>query len=70
MSTQTPATHRTEPSHPRSRPHHMHVYRLAARCWVWDCPCGGGIHGPRRSLPNQRAAFAAALDHYARHPGS
>lgn len=40
--------------------HHMHVYRVAERCWLWDCPCGGGVHGATQSLPTQRAAFVAA----------
>ena len=73
MSVQTPATHRTSsprlPARTRTG-HHMHVYRIAARCWLWDCPCGGGVHGATQSLPTQRAAFVAALDHSTRNPGS
>lgn len=56
----------------RGRPaanHHMHVYRLGERRWLWDCTCGGGVHGFTRSLPTQRAAFVAALDHSTRNPG-
>lgn len=49
--------------------HHMHVYRIAEHCWLWDCPCGGGIHGTTQSLPTQFAAFLAALDHSTRNPG-
>jgi hypothetical protein len=48
----------------------MHVYRIAERCWLWDCPCGGGVHAATQSLPTQRAAFVAALDHSTRNPGS
>ena len=73
MSIQTPATHRTPSSRSPRRvrtAHHMHVYRIAECCWLWDCPCGGGVHGATQSLPTQRAAFVAALDHSTRNPGS
>lgn len=48
----------------------MHVYRRAEHCWMWDCPCGGGVHGITYGLPTQNAAFAAALDHFTHNPGS
>jgi hypothetical protein len=48
----------------------MHVYRRAEKCWLWDCPCGGGVHGSAHSLPTQRAAFAAALNHSTGNPGN
>lgn len=73
MSIQTPATHRPSSSRLPRRTrsgHHMHVYRVAARCWLWDWPCGGGVHGTTQSLPTQRAALVAALDHWTPHPGS
>ena len=64
MRPATPATHRLSTSNrPRSHTHHMHVYRSPAKCWVWECPCGGGIHSVK-GLPNQRAAFVAALLHF------
>jgi hypothetical protein len=72
MSAQTPATHRpsTRPPHRTGAGHHMHVYRRAEKCWLWDCPCGGGVHGSAHSLPTQRAAFAAALNHSTGNPGN
>lgn len=66
----TPLTARPQPRHKHSRTgHHMHVYRAANHCWLWDCPCGGGIHDTTQSLPTQHAAFVAALNHSTRTPG-
>lgn len=70
MSVSAPVTHRPPPRKPRHAWHHMHVYRLAEHCWLWDCPCGGGVHGSAESLPTQHAAFVAALNHSIRNPGS
>lgn len=64
-SAPAPATHRT----PRHDRHHTHVYRTARGCWIWDCPCGGGIHDTAHALPSQGAAFVAALVHTTTNPG-
>ena len=57
--------------HRHARPgyHHLRVYRTAAWCWLWACPCGGGIHDAHHGLPTQHAAFIAALEHTSRNPG-
>lgn len=68
MTTQAVATHRTH--RPRTRTHHMHVYRLGLHCWSWDCPCGGGIHTPSRALPDQHSALVAALVHLTHQAGA
>lgn len=65
MKTLRPAARRRR----RAGHHHMHVYQAALRCWVWDCPCGGGIHSSSRGLPTQHAALVAALDHANNSPG-
>lgn len=69
MSTATPVTHRPSTVHrTRTRTHHMHVFRDHPRCWLWDCPCGGGLRGTT-GLPTQHAALVAALYHFIRHAG-
>ena len=60
-------TRRAQP--PRTRTHHMHVFRLRPHCWYWDCPCGGGVHSTKRTLPDQHSALVASLVHLV-HQGS
>jgi len=64
----TPAT-RKPPQPRRSHLHHMHVFRRGPRCWMWDCPCGGGTHGTAMALTSQHQAFTAALNHATTYAG-
>lgn len=49
--------------------HHMRVYRQNVACWLWHCPCGGGVHSASQSFPTQHAALVSAMNHWTRAPG-
>lgn len=68
MSTLAVVTRRNH--HPRTHAHHMHVFRVTVHCWIWDCPCGGGIHNSNKALPDQHSALVAALVHHNQQAGA
>ncbi len=49
--------------------HHVQVFRQNAACWLWQCPCGGGVRSASNSFPTQHAALVSAMDHWTRAPG-